>query len=80
MVNSLVSRDSLPQERLTRESVAKVIHNRGHMVLLMDYLKAYPDELLRGVLVAGSIGSGKTERAKSIVMAALDSIVVGGMS
>lgn len=39
----------------------------------MDYLKAYPDELLRGVLVVGSIGSGKTERAKSIVMAALDS-------
>jgi len=72
MVNSLVSGDSFPQERLTREFVAKVIHNRGRKVALIDYLKAYPDELLRGVLVAGSIGSGRTERAKSIVMAALD--------
>jgi len=80
MVNSLVSGDSFPREQLTREFVAKVIHNRGRRVALMDYLKAYPDELLRGVLVAGSIGSGKTERAKSIAMTALDSIVVGDMS
>jgi predicted transcriptional regulator len=32
----------------------------------------HPDELLRGVLIAGSVGSGKTERSLSIVSSALD--------
>ncbi|MDF1540552.1 MAG: hypothetical protein P1Q69_16770 [Candidatus Thorarchaeota archaeon] len=47
-------------EELTREYIASVIQNRGRRVDLQEYLRVYPDELLKGVLVTGSIGSGKT--------------------
>jgi DNA-binding MarR family transcriptional regulator len=39
---------------------------------LDEYFKAHPDELLKGVLIAGSIGSGKTQRAMKLVKTALD--------
>ncbi|MFW9888157.1 MAG: helicase HerA domain-containing protein [Candidatus Thorarchaeota archaeon] len=55
-----------------REYVARVILNRGRQVDLHQYLLRHPEELLRGVLVGGSIGSGKTVRAISTIQSALD--------
>jgi len=40
---------------------------------LYGYILRHPDELTKGVLVAGSIGSGKTQRAMKIISAALES-------
>lgn len=54
------------------EFIAKVIHNRGRNVDLHEYLRRHPDDLLKGVIVPGSIGSGKTQRAMRVVRAALD--------
>jgi hypothetical protein len=51
-----------PAVRDTREFVARVVQNRGRKVDLRGYLRRYPDELLKGVLIAGSMGSGKTEQ------------------
>ena len=64
-------RREIPEE-LTREFVASVINNRGRRVNLEEYIRVYPDELLKGALVTGSIGSGKTEKAKSLVKAAIE--------
>jgi hypothetical protein len=62
-----------PATKDAREFVAKVVYNRGRQVDLQGYLRSYPDEFLKGVLIAGSIGSGKTERALIVVRAALES-------
>ncbi|MHA1638116.1 MAG: winged helix-turn-helix transcriptional regulator [Candidatus Thorarchaeota archaeon] len=55
-----------------REYVTQIINRKGRHVNLYDYLTAYPHEFLRGILVAGSIGSGKSQRAMRIVRAAVD--------
>ena len=55
-----------------REYIQGIILNRGRQVDLHQYLKKHPEELLRGVLIAGSVGSGKTERSISLVRSALD--------
>ncbi len=68
---SMSSRDKRASEH-TREFVASVILNRGRRVNLEEYIEAHPDELLKGVLVTGSIGSGKTEKAKSLVKAGIE--------
>jgi hypothetical protein len=56
-----------------RDYIHGIILNRGRQVDLHQYLMKHLEELLRGVLVAGSLGSGKTERAISVVRSALDS-------
>jgi predicted transcriptional regulator len=56
-----------------REYIHGIILNRGRQVDLHQYLMKHPDELLRGVLIAGSVGSGKTHRSISVVRSALDS-------
>ncbi len=53
--------------------VAGVILTRGRHVDIRQYILKHPDELVKGVLVAGSIGSGKTQRAMQIILAALES-------
>ena len=55
-----------------REYIQGIILNRGRQVNLHQYLMKHPEELLRGVLIAGSVGSGKTERSISVVKSALD--------
>ncbi|MFW9889131.1 MAG: ATP-binding protein [Candidatus Thorarchaeota archaeon] len=55
------------------QSIAAVIQNRGRRIDLYRYVLEHPEELTRGVLVAGSIGSGKTQKAMKIVLAALKS-------
>ena len=55
-----------------REYIQRIIRNRGRQVDLHHYLMKHPDELLKGVLIAGSVGSGKTQRSISIVKSALD--------
>jgi DNA-binding HxlR family transcriptional regulator len=57
----------------TLQSIANVIRNRGRHIDLYSYILKHPEELTKGVLVAGSIGSGKTQRAMRIVRAALHS-------
>ncbi len=56
-----------------KEYVQNIILNRGRKVDLYQYLRKHPEELLKGVLVAGSIGSGKTHRSISVIRSALDS-------
>ncbi|MHA2143410.1 MAG: hypothetical protein ACXADD_18175, partial [Candidatus Thorarchaeota archaeon] len=55
------------------QNIASVIRNRGRHIDLYEYIRRHPDELTKGVLVAGSIGSGKTQKAMKIVIAALES-------
>ncbi|MFW9803735.1 MAG: hypothetical protein ACFFFC_13830 [Candidatus Thorarchaeota archaeon] len=54
-------------------NIARVILNRGRHIDLYEYILRHPEELIKGVLVAGSIGSGKTQKAMKILLAALES-------
>ncbi|MFW9805072.1 MAG: hypothetical protein ACFFFC_20660, partial [Candidatus Thorarchaeota archaeon] len=55
------------------KNIARVILNRGRHIDLYEYILHHPEELIKGVLVAGSIGSGKTQKAMKILLAALES-------
>ncbi|MHA2022490.1 MAG: helicase HerA domain-containing protein, partial [Candidatus Thorarchaeota archaeon] len=66
--------DDLTQEdMITSEDVANIMLTRGRRVDLHNYICNHPDELAKGVLIAGSIGSGKTQRAIRIISAAVES-------
>ncbi|MFW9888611.1 MAG: hypothetical protein ACFFER_10535 [Candidatus Thorarchaeota archaeon] len=60
------------QDEISR-NITRVILNRGRHIALYEYILRHPEELTKGVLVAGSIGSGKTQKAMRILLAALES-------
>ncbi len=65
--------DTTEDTEKTSYDIARVILGRGRRVDLYGYILRHPDELTKGVLVAGSIGSGKTQRAMKIISAAVES-------
>ncbi|NHJ15215.1 MAG: DUF87 domain-containing protein [Candidatus Thorarchaeota archaeon] len=64
---------SAGEERPSRAEIAAIINMRGRHVDLAEYFRTYHEEFMRGILIAGSIGSGKSELAMQLVRAALDS-------